>query len=117
MHTGPSETFCQAVQEALSCGVPVVALDAGGPKDLVVSGRTGYLVSQGSDPADPMASAALRAAVLALADPEVRRRAGAAARRSVLRRDWSTVCDELLVHYTEVCGASPLSSGRQRGRP
>jgi phosphatidylinositol alpha 1,6-mannosyltransferase len=113
VHTGPSETFCQAVQEALASGIPVVALDAGGPKDLVVPGRTGYLVPLGTDPADRDAAAALRAAVLALADPETRRRAGLAARRSVLGRDWSTICDELLAHYAEVLDAGP-ASGRQR---
>jgi phosphatidylinositol alpha 1,6-mannosyltransferase len=106
VHTGPSETFCQAVQEALASGVPVVALDAGGPKDLVLPGRTGYLVPPGDGPTDPAAAVALRAAVTALADPDARRRAGLAARRSVLRRDWATVCDELLAHYTEVVGSA-----------
>ncbi|HEY2203804.1 MAG TPA: glycosyltransferase family 1 protein [Pseudonocardia sp.] len=104
VHTGPSETFCQAVQEALASGVPVVAPDAGGPRDLVAPGRTGYLVRPGPDPSDPGSAAALRSAVDALADPETRRRCGLAARRSVLRRDWSSVCDELLGHYTDLLG-------------
>ncbi|HEY1967519.1 MAG TPA: glycosyltransferase family 1 protein [Pseudonocardia sp.] len=112
VHTGPSETFCQAVQEALASGVPVIALDAGGPKDLVLPGRTGYLIPQGTDPADPASAQALRTAIRALADPEVRRRAGLAARRSVLRRDWSTVCDELVAHYADVVGDHQV--GRER---
>ncbi|HTK60962.1 MAG TPA: glycosyltransferase family 1 protein [Pseudonocardia sp.] len=104
VHTGPSETFCQAVQEAKASGVPVVALDSGGPKDLVSPGRTGYLVAPGSGPGDPRAGAELRAAVGALGDDDFRRRCGLAARRSVLRRDWGSVCEELLGHYGAVLG-------------
>lgn len=116
VHTGPSETFCQAVQEALASGVPVVAPDAGGPRDLVLPGRTGYLVPprpDGADAAHPdsvTADAKLRAAVVALADPALRRRFGSAARQSVLRRTWSSVCDELLVHYSEVIGAAAVAA-------
>jgi phosphatidylinositol alpha 1,6-mannosyltransferase len=112
VHTGPSETFCQAVQEALASGVPVVAPDAGGPRDLVLPGRTGYLVPprpDGCDAAHPdsvFADARLREAVVALTDPALRRRFGTSARQSVLRRTWSSVCDELLAHYWEVIGAA-----------
>jgi phosphatidylinositol alpha 1,6-mannosyltransferase len=109
VHTGPSETFCQAVQEALASGVPVVALDSGGPKDLVAHGRTGYLVPQGTGPDDPVAAQALRTAVAHLSHQGVRRAAGLAARRSVLGRDWATVGDELMEHYRQVCGADGLS--------
>jgi len=91
VHTGPFETFGQTVQEALASGLPVVAPNTGGPRDLVAPGRTGFLVPVGDD-------AALRAAVRVLADPAVRGRFGAAARRSVLRRTWPAVCDELLGH-------------------
>jgi phosphatidylinositol alpha 1,6-mannosyltransferase len=112
VHTGPSETFCQAVQEALASGVPVVAPDAGGPRDLVVPGRTGYLVPPGTGPTDSRSASALRAAVLALADPDARHRAGAAARRSVLRRDWSTVCEELVGHYADVLHEAGRVAGR-----
>jgi phosphatidylinositol alpha 1,6-mannosyltransferase len=57
------------------------------------------------DPAAVAADAELRGAVEALADPRLRHRFGAAARRSVLRRTWSAVCDELLAHYAEVIGS------------
>jgi glycosyltransferase involved in cell wall biosynthesis len=95
VHTGPFETFCQAVQEALASGLPVVAPDAGGPRDLVTPGRTGFLVPAGDDNI-------LRGAVRALADAGLRRRFGAAARTSVLDRTWPAVCDELLGHYAAV---------------
>jgi phosphatidylinositol alpha 1,6-mannosyltransferase len=115
VHTGPSETFCQAVQEALASGVPVVAPDAGGPRDLVLPGRTGFLVPPRPEGAGPAAVAAadavLRETVLALGDPVLRRRLAAAARPSVLRRTWSAVCDELVAHYAEVIGA-PGADGR-----
>lgn len=103
VHPGPSETFCQSVQEALASGVPVVAPDAGGPRDLVLPGRTGYLVPARSAGA-VRADAELRAAVeTLLIDDQLRRRFALAARISVLRRTWGVVGDELLTHYAAVC--------------
>jgi phosphatidylinositol alpha 1,6-mannosyltransferase len=106
VHTGPFETFCQAVQEALASGLPVIAPDAGGPRDLVSHGRTGLLLPEtGKSDADQVFGAALRGAVHTLAsDRELRTRWGAAARRSVLRRTWPAICDELIGHYAEVTG-------------
>jgi phosphatidylinositol alpha 1,6-mannosyltransferase len=102
VHTGSHETFCQAVQEALASGLPVLAPDAGGPRDLVAPGRTGFLLPPDDDEAF---GDGLRAAVATLAvDPAMRERFGAGARRSVLGRTWPAVCDELLGHYTEVIG-------------
>ncbi|KFG07591.1 MULTISPECIES: glycosyltransferase family 4 protein [Streptomyces] len=96
VHTGPYETFCQTVQEAMASGVPVVAPAAGGPLDLVDHGRTGLLVP----PRDP---AAVRDAVLSLAaDPELRARYGAAGRAMVEGRTWAAVGDRLIEHYTDV---------------
>jgi hypothetical protein len=46
--------------------------------------------------------AALRDGVRRLVDPAVRARFGATARRSVLRRTWTTVGDELVAHYGAV---------------
>lgn len=98
VHPGEHETFCQAVQEALASGVPVVAVDRGGPRDLVAGGRTGYLVG-----VDHFAEG-LRSAVAALAQDDLRRRFAVAGRRSVLHRTWPLVCDELLGHYDAVLG-------------
>lgn len=94
VHTGPAETFCQAVQEALASGVPVVAPNAGGPLDLVDHGWSGYLVDTGN-------GSELQAAVNRIAADPVRRvRMAAAARESVYGRSWDAVCDQLLGHYT-----------------
>ncbi|CAL9578786.1 GDP-mannose-dependent alpha-mannosyltransferase [Streptomyces sp. enrichment culture] len=95
-HTGPFETFCQTVQEAMASGVPVVAPAAGGPLDLVAHGRTGLLVP----PRDP---AAIRDAVWSLAaDPALRAAYGAAGRAAVEGRTWAAVGDRLLGHYADV---------------
>lgn len=99
VHTGVHETFCQAVQEALASGVPVVAPARGGPLDLVRHGRNGLLW-------DPHRPASLRHAVRRLVDdPQLRRRQGLAARRDVADRTWSVLCDELLDHYRSVLPA------------
>ncbi|GII60234.1 GDP-mannose-dependent alpha-mannosyltransferase [Sphaerisporangium krabiense] len=98
VHTGRNETYCQAVQEALAAGVPVVAAAAGGPLDLVTPGENGLLFP----PDDP---AAMRAAVARLAgDAALRRRMGLAARASVLGRSWTSLCHRLFGYYQAVVG-------------
>lgn len=96
VHTGPFETFCQTVQEAMASGLPVVAPAAGGPLDLVAHGRTGLLVP----PRDP---AAVRDAVRSLAaDAGLRAAFGAAGRATVEGRTWAAVGDQLIGHYATV---------------
>ncbi|MEU2771676.1 glycosyltransferase family 1 protein [Streptomyces sp. NPDC007162] len=98
-HTGPFETFCQTVQEAMASGVPVVAPAAGGPIDLVDHGRTGFLVP-------PRDAGAVREAVASLvADAGLRTAFGAAARATVEGRTWAAVGDQLIGHYEDVLAA------------
>ncbi|WP_046731979.1 glycosyltransferase family 4 protein [Streptomyces humi] len=98
-HTGPFETFCQTVQEAMASGVPVVAPAAGGPIDLVDHGRTGFLVP-------PRDAGAVREAVASLvADARLRTAFGAAARATVEGRTWAAVGDQLIGHYEDVLAA------------
>jgi len=95
VHTGAHETFCQAAQEALASGLPVVAPAAGGLLDLVEPELTGLHFPTGS-------AGGLRAAVLTLqADASRREAMGRAARRSVEGRSWATIGDELVEHYRQ----------------
>ncbi|MGW6026498.1 glycosyltransferase family 4 protein [Streptomyces sp. NPDC055099] len=99
VHTGPYETFCQTVQEAMASGVPVIAPAAGGPLDLVVPGRTGVLVP-------PRDALAVRDAVWALAaDPGLRAAYGRAGRAAVEGRTWDAVGEQLVDHYSQVLAA------------
>ncbi|PPS76602.1 MULTISPECIES: glycosyltransferase family 4 protein [Streptomyces] len=95
-HTGPFETFCQTVQEAMASGLPVVAPAAGGPLDLVAHGHTGLLVPSHD-------ATAVRDAVRSLAaDAGLRAGYGAAGRATVEGRTWAAVGDRLIEHYTQV---------------
>ena len=106
VHPGPYETFCQAAQEALASGLPVLVPDAGGPRDLVEHDRTGYLLEPYDD--DRFATELLSYVEL-LRHRGRRQMLGVAARESVLARTWPAVCDELLGHYTQV-SASVLAA-------
>ncbi len=96
VHAGEHETFCQTVQEAMASGVPVIAPDAGGPRDLVAPMKTGLLL-----PVSEFAGRLPGAVDHLLAE---RQRYSIAARRSVLSRTWPAVCEQLLGHYDAVQG-------------
>ncbi|MCX5214225.1 glycosyltransferase family 1 protein [Kitasatospora sp. NBC_00240] len=109
VHTGPLETFCQTIQEAMASGLPVVGPAAGGPLDLVGHHRTGLLVP-------PRDGRAVTAAVAALAaDPELRAAYGRAGRADVTARTWESVGDLLLRHYEEVLAEHRGASGSTGG--
>jgi phosphatidylinositol alpha 1,6-mannosyltransferase len=104
VHTGEHETFCQVVQEALASGLPVIAPDAGGPRDLVTPWRTGLLL--GVDEFEQKLPEAVGHLL------QERPRYSHAARKSVLARTWPAICDELLGHYAAV--QSPIARARAR---
>lgn len=94
------EPFGIVPVEAMACGVPVVASAVGGMIDTVVHGSTGIHVA----PRDPeQLAAALRQL---LADPDCRRRLGAAgARRARSRYSWNRVASSTLESYARVLAA------------
>ncbi|SUA75737.1 GDP-mannose-dependent alpha-mannosyltransferase [Nocardia otitidiscaviarum] len=95
VHTGRHETYCQAAQEALASGVPVVAPAAGGPVDVVEPG-TGFLYPPGD------ADAIVGFVEQLVNDPALRHRTAAAAQQSVRNRSWAAVNHLLVSYYREV---------------
>jgi phosphatidylinositol alpha 1,6-mannosyltransferase len=102
VHPGEHETFCQAVQEAMASGVPVIAPNAGGPRDLVAPYRTGLLLE-----VDDFETKLSESVDHLIAE---RHRYSVAARRSVLGRTWPAICDQLLGHYEAVQGMRQLKA-------
>jgi len=95
IHPGPNETFCQAVQEALSSGTPCIVPTTGGPADLVNHGKTGYVINI-HRPDD------LDAAVMHFKLRNDRVNMALQARQSVLTRTWSAINAQLMNHYEEI---------------
>ncbi|HEY5333697.1 MAG TPA: glycosyltransferase family 4 protein [Solirubrobacterales bacterium] len=86
VHASVAEQFGQVLVEAMACGLPVIAVDRGGPSTIVDDPETGWLV----EPDDPAGLAA--AMVRAIADPGERRRRGRRARQEVIGRyAWSEI--------------------------
>ena len=76
-----TDTFGQVVLEAQASGLPVVAVDAGGPSELIASGRSGVLC--------PPRTSALADAVAGLAaHPGSMRRLSAGGLAAVSERTW-----------------------------
>lgn len=92
------------VLEAAACGLPILTSRYNGAAELFQEGVETRLVS---DPAD---AAELAAAVRPLLDPSLRRRMGAAARRTMLAHSFERNVDQILAVYEEIVQ-------RRRGLP
>ena len=90
LHTGKLESFGLSVLEASAAGVPVIAVNEGGPREIVADGESGRLVA-----ADPEALAAAAGALLR--DDARRIEMGAAGQRRVTEHySWSRGAQTLL---------------------
>lgn len=100
------ESAVLGVRRALASGVPVVAFDAGGARDVVEHGVNGLL-------ADPARGRGLRDHLRRLAgDPALRERLAAGARGTDVA-DWSEAWPALLEHVRRVIGtAEAARTGR-----
>jgi glycosyltransferase involved in cell wall biosynthesis len=75
VHASSSEGYPNAIMEAMACGRPVVATDAGDSSHLIEGGSTGYIVGVGDD------GALIERVVELIMNPDLMREMGAAARK------------------------------------
>jgi glycosyltransferase involved in cell wall biosynthesis len=92
VHASVHEQFGQVLVEAMACGLPTIAVDRGGPAEIVDDPHTGWLV----EPEDIDALAA--AMVAAVNDPKDRCLRGRRARGEVVGTyAWKSIGDDLVV--------------------
>lgn len=103
VHTGDHETFCQAVQEAHASGVPAIAPNAGGPRDLITPGVNGDLLEPHTFTKDLAGSVGK----LLHADEAEAAALRETCRATVRERTWSALCGQLMGHYAAVAGSHP----------
>lgn len=100
---GELETFCQVIQEAMACGLPVVAPAVGGPVDLICHGVNGFLYQPGSY------LSMVQAVQRLVGEKGLRHQVGQRASSSVQARTWTALGDELIGHYSSVSVGLGLS--------
>ncbi len=107
VHFGTEETFGQTIQEAQAAGVPVIAPNSGGPKFLIESGVSGYLV----DAHIPNGFTPVLEALLD--NPELAARMAEGGRRKVLDKSWVANNSKLLEFYASAIQSSVLLDPRR----
>jgi 1,2-diacylglycerol 3-alpha-glucosyltransferase len=90
----PTDTMGLVLVEAMSAGLPCVAVDRYGPREVVINGETGFVV-----PFDERRFA--EAAAKLLTDQRLRRRMGEAAKRRAKHFDPALAGDAMIAVYHE----------------
>jgi glycosyltransferase involved in cell wall biosynthesis len=107
VHASVREQFGQVLVEAMACGLPVIAVDRGGPASIVDDPATGWLV----EPDDRAALAA--AMVAAVNDDADRRQRGERAREEALAHySWAQIGDQLADLVRAVVAGGKVSGSR-----
>ncbi|WP_042341630.1 glycosyltransferase [Calothrix sp. PCC 7507] len=83
-----TENFCTTNMEALASGTPVVAANAGGNPEQVISGVNGFLAA----PNNPIDFA--QKVIAILQNPELKAKVSQQARPSILEFDWSSCMEK-----------------------
>ncbi|HXV86477.1 MAG TPA: glycosyltransferase family 4 protein [Gemmatimonadales bacterium] len=97
LHPTICDSFGLVVAEAMAAGLPAAVTRSAGISELIEHRHSGWILESGG-PAD------VAAALVALANPGLRRRLGDAARAVALRRGWDVVAAETLAVYQEAAG-------------
>ena len=92
MFASATETFGQVILEAQASGLPVVAVDRGGPASLIEHGETGLLAA-------PEVSALADALLALTTTPSLSERTRRAALTAVRGRSWEAALDRLAAAY------------------
>ena len=101
------EPFANVILEAMAAGLPVVASDVGGNREMVRHQHTGLLC----EPESPAALAEAMQRLLADSGLVARLTAGVA--RSIPGFDWSAVADRYVELYQEVVATGPHAAPRR----
>ncbi|WP_338447981.1 glycosyltransferase family 1 protein [Niallia oryzisoli] len=92
----PTETFGNVVLEALASGTPVIGADSGGVKNVITSGKTGFLCAPGE------ADEYNQAIVHLLSHDSLRWQMGMEGRNYALTQRWENIFNQLLSDYHHV---------------
>ncbi|MCF8029875.1 MAG: glycogen synthase [Desulfohalobiaceae bacterium] len=132
LYSGAAVFVCPSVYEpfgiinleAMACGTPVVASQTGGIPDIVLHGKTGFLVPYATvskrdpQPRDPetFATDLARNVNTILDDPDMGRDMGRQGRQRVRKTfSWSAVARRTLDFYHSLLESPPGSEGKQAG--
>jgi glycosyltransferase involved in cell wall biosynthesis len=102
-----TETFGNVVLEAMASGLPVVAVRAGGPSELIRPEETGLMVEPGAPP-EMFAEAVIRL----VDDHNLRKRMADAARRHAVSQSWDVIMRQLRERYAAIIGVPDRVASR-----
>lgn len=97
-----TETFGNVVLESLAAGTPAVVAQAGGVKEIVEHGRTGWCTAPRS------VEGLIEGIQYLLEKPARLSMMGIEARRYALEQSWDRIFDRLLTHYQGIVARKPI---------
>lgn len=90
-----TETFGNVVLESLACGTPVIGANAGGVKNIITEGKTGFLC----EPKNP--DSFLSSVYTLLDNKEMRTEMQIAAKSYAVAKSWDEIFNDLIMQYED----------------